>query len=240
MEWAEIASCGASILAAWLLTQTATGVEPATQPAMEKAAFVRRLDAGTPQKIVYFGTSLTAAGGWSSQASAALEKAYPRLVTFHNGAQSGENSAWGLSAVQKNVVDQQPDVVFIEFTTNDAVDRFNLSIEQAKANTNAIINAIRAARPECEIILQVMNPVIDRPPGHSGHRSNLASHQQLYRDLAKERGLLLIDHMPAWTRLLEQGEPAFRKYVPDGLHPNSEGYTAHVIPTILRAIGIKG
>ena len=46
---------------------------------------------------------------------------------------------------------------------------FNLPPERAKENLNKMIDRIQAASPDCEIILQVMNPVIDRPEGDSGY-----------------------------------------------------------------------
>ena len=36
-----------------------------------------------------------------------------------------------------------------------------------------IINGIKSALPECEIILQVMNPVTDRPEGEAGWRHGI-------------------------------------------------------------------
>lgn len=209
---------------------------PTTQP--QTAQFIRQLRAGTPQKIVFFGTSLTQGGAWPGQVREVLEAAFPKLVAFHNSAKGGENSTWGLANVQTSVIDQKPDVVFIEFTTNDAVDRFHLSVDEARANTEQIIDAIRKARPDCEIILQIMNPVTDRPIGHAGHRGKLEDYQQMYRDLCMARGLLLIDHMPAWRTLLAEGIEAFHKYVPDGLHPNAEGYAKYVTPTILTTLGL--
>lgn len=200
--------------------------------------FVDQLKAGVPQKIVYYGTSLTAAGAWSQQFTAVLDKQFPKLVTTKNLAVSGQHSGWGIQNVQK-VVAEKPDVVFIEFTTNDATERFNISIADARKNTEGIIDQIKAANPACEIILQIMNPVIDRPKGHQGHRPDLPGYWQMYRDLGKERGLLVIDHSPAWLKLLDAGEAAYKKYVPDGLHPNGDGYKNYMLPTLIETFGLQ-
>lgn len=212
---------------------------PATRSAVKpKIHFVEKLKAKVPQKVVYFGTSLTQYGPWVGQVSAALEKAYPGLVTTYNGGKSGENSKWGLEHVQANVIDQNPDVVFIEFTTNDAVERFHLSVQDARTNIQTMIDRIRKARPECDIILQIMNPVIGKPKGDSGYRLDLPAYQQMYRDLGKEQNLVVIDHMPAWQSLLDQGEDKFREYVKDGLHPGGPGCAKYVTPTILKTLGV--
>lgn len=209
-----------------------------TSIASEPHAFVRRLRAGRPQTIVFYGTSLTAGGAWTTQLTEALEQRFPGLVRTFNGAGPGQHSGWGCENLDARVIAHAPDVVFLEFAVNDAVARFHLTPEQARANLDAMIDRIRAARPDCEFILQVMSPVIDRPQGHDGWRPTLPECQENYRRVAAERGFLLIDHMPAWTRLLEADEAAFREWVPDGLHPIAPGYKELVTPTILRALGL--
>lgn len=211
-------------------------LSPAAEPATH--AFVSRLEAGTPQKIVFYGTSLTAGGAWVPQLSGILEKRFPGLVSFANGAKSGEHSRWGVKNLDARVLAQHPDVVFLEFSVNDATARFDISVDEARRNLETMIDRIREANPKTDIILQVMNPVIDRPPGHAGHRPDLALYQDVYRQVGRERGLLVIDHMPAWTALLESDEKTFRSYVPDGLHPQSKGYSEIVVPEILRRLGL--
>ncbi|EIP98405.1 lysophospholipase L1-like esterase [Opitutaceae bacterium TAV1] len=208
-------------------------VEPTQHP------FVARLGAGAPQKIVFYGTSLTAKGAWVPQLSQALEKRFPGLVSFANGARSGQHSRWGMQNLDANVLAHQPDVVFIEFSVNDAVERFQITVDEARRNLETMIDRILAANPKTGIILQVMNPVIGRPPGHASHRRELSRYQDIYREVGREHGLLVIDHMPAWTALLESGEKAFRAYVPDGIHPSAKGYSEIVVPEILRRLGLE-
>lgn len=228
--------CGVLILFVAVLTSLiVSAAEPAASDG--KAAFVRNLDAGKPQKIVFFGTSLTQYGAYVGQVQKALTAAYPNLVTFHNGAKAGEQSRWGLANVQANVVDQRPDVVFIEFTINDAVERFKMPVEESKANHEQIIDKILAANPDCQIILQTTNPVVGKE-GTPSHRKDLPAYEQMYRDLAKSRGLLLIDHAPTWKAVLDKGETEFKKWVPDGVHPNGPGWATYVTPTILKTIGV--
>lgn len=206
--------------------------EPAVHP------FVARLQAGTPQKIVFYGTSLTAAGAWPGQLTKELERRFPGLVTTANGAKSGEHSRWGAKQLDEKVLAQHPDVVFIEFAVNDAVGRFAITIEESRRNLEGMIDRIRAADAKTDVILQVMNPVIDRPVGHAGHRPELELYQDVYRQVGKARGLLVIDHMPAWTALLSSDEKTFRAWVPDGLHPQAKGYAEIVLPEILHRLGL--
>jgi lysophospholipase L1-like esterase len=208
---------------------------PATQPAQSK--LVDKLQAGKKQKIVFYGTSLTAAGAWVGQVTDALNRAYPNLVTTKNVAKSGETSRYGVKHVQ-DVVDAAPDVVFIEFSVNDACARFNLSKEESRKNLESIIDTIQKANPDCEIILQVMNPVVGRPEGDPGYRPELPAYEQIYRDVAAARGLVLIDHGPAWKKILDQGEAEFKKLAPDGLHPGPAGAERVTTPNVLAALGV--
>lgn len=203
-----------------------------------RTRFIANLAAGIPQKIIVYGTSLTAGNIWPPQMKSALDAAYPGLTTLVNSGGSGENSVWGVANLATKVTSLAPDVVFIEFAVNDAVTRSDyanrITPSQARANLNSMINSIQAARPNCEIILQVMNPVIG---ASATSRPNLALCQQIYRDVAKERGFLVIDHMSAWQALLDQGTADFYTHVPDGLHPIASGYSLYVTPVILREIG---
>lgn len=203
------------------------------------ARFITALNAGKPQHLVIYGTSLSKGGAWVPQLQEKLDLHYPGLVTLTNGAKGGQNSRWGRDHVESNVIAHRPDAVFIEFAINDAVTRFDLSVDEVRTNVAVILDRIRAALPECEIILQVMNPAVGKAEGDPSHRRNQDAYQQIYRDAARQRGLLLIDHSIAWNRLLQtEGEAGFKRYVPDGVHPRADGYAKFVVPDIVRAIGL--
>lgn len=187
--------------------------------------------------VVFYGTSLTRAGGWAEIIGAELRARYPALRIV-NAAESGQHSRWGREHFAERVLAQSPSAVFLEFAINDAVARFALSVAEARANLEAMLDALAAQHPRCVAVLQIMNPVIDRPPGHDGHRPHLAIYEQPWRDVARERGLLLVDHAPAWAELLARGEDEFRCYVPDGLHPNAAGYAGFMLPRLREALGL--
>jgi len=203
------------------------------------AHFVAELEADHPQHVVIFGTSLSKSGAWVPQLKAALDARFPGLITLTNGARGGQTSQWGREIVDTNVIAHKPDVVFIEFAINDAVTRFHLSLEQVRDNLDFILDRIASELPHCKIIIQVMNPAVGKAEGDPSHRRNQDAYQQIYRDAAKQRGLLLIDHSIAWNALLRgQGEAGFKVYVPDGVHPTADGYAIFVVPEIVRAIGL--
>jgi len=61
----------------------------------------------------------------------------------------------------------------------------------------------------------------------------------MYREVAKDRKLPLIDHYVNWKKILDADEVQFIKYVPDGLHPGVEGCKKVITPEMLKALGVK-
>ena len=209
---------------------------PCFCPAAESAAFITNLAAGKPQTIVTYGTSLTAGGDWVAQVGAALEKKFPKLVTLVNSAQGGMWSKWGVDNLEARVIAKKPDVVFIEFSINDAYLEYKTSPEEARRNLEAMIDRTRAALPGSEIILMVMNP----PTGeHLERRPKIADYEQVYREVAKARALRLIDHSANWQVVLKAGEAQWRTLVPDGIHPNAAGAQQVIVPHLLKSIGLQ-
>ncbi len=231
---------------ALLLLLALAGLAFAAEPAPKTAAsppaiprFIAALRAGKPQHVVIYGTSLSKGGAWVPQLQQTLDARFPGLVKLTNSARGGQHSGWGAAHVDSAVVALKPDVVFIEFAINDAVTRFDLSLDTIRRNVDTILDRVAAASPRCEIILQIMNPAVGKPPGDPSHRRDQDAYQQIYRDAAQRRGLLLVDHSIAWNRLLAtEGEAGFKRFVPDGVHPNAEGWSRIVTPALLRALAL--
>lgn len=203
--------------------------------AADEARFVANLGAGKAQTIVTYGTSLTAGGAWVGQVKAALDKKFPGLPKVINSGQGAMWSKWGVDHLEKRVLAKKPDAVFIEFAINDAFLAYSTTVKQARANLENMIDRIAKQNADCEVILMTMDPPIAE---HLQRRPNIAEYYQMYRDVARERKLRLIDHLPNWEKILKEGEPAYRKLVPDGIHPNAAGCEKVITPHILRAIGL--
>lgn len=201
--------------------------------------FIAALRAGTPQHVVIYGTSLSKSGAWVPQLQQTLDARFPGLVTLTNSARGGQHSGWGAAHVDSAVIALKPDVVFIEFAINDAVTRFDLSLDTVRRNVDTVLDRIATVLPACEVILQIMNPAFGKAEGESAHRRNQDAYQQIYRDAAKRRGFLLVDHSVAWNHLLAtEGEAAVKKLIPEGVHPNVEGWRRLVTPTLHRALDL--
>lgn len=204
---------------------------------------VQKLSAGHSRKIVVYGTSLTAGGAWVGEMRNWLTATYPGAVTVINSGLSGKNSAEGVAQLESKVLAHNPDTVFIEFAMNDAFVGSNgppiLSVSQARDNLITMIDEILDRNSDAQIILQTMNTVWDSPGGTSSAtlRPHLADYYQMYREVAAEKNLLLIDHYSSWKRLQETDPSSFETHVPDGVHPSAAGIRQVVMPLIQWKLG---
>ncbi len=196
---------------------------------------IQALASGRSQTIVAYGCSLTAGGAWVGHLRERLETLYPGMATVINGGKSTECSRWGLQNIDDRVIIHDPDMALLEFSMNDAFEDYSVSFEEARSNLNEMIDRILAKKAACEIILMVMNSIEGKS---AGFRPRLEEYNQIYREVARVRGLMLIDHYPAWKKLQTDDHARYLAYVPDGLHPNETGAAAIITPAIFLALGI--
>ncbi len=206
---ARIALCAA--LTALLLTacdggerNAAVAGEPAAPPDPDPAAPV----------VLFLGTSLTAGYG------VLPEEAYPALIQEKidsaglphrviNAGVSGETSAGALRRVDW-LLRQPFQVLVLETGANDMLRGFD--VDTTRANLQAIIDRIEAARPDAQIVLAGMLAL-----------PNLGSEyvrefRRIYPELAERNDLPLVPF------LLEGVGGVSDLNLPDGIHPNAEGH----------------
>jgi len=219
----------ALVFVGWLCCATVAFAAPT--PA-EK--FFQNLNSGEKQTVVIYGTSLSAGGAWALAVKGWFDTNYPSLVTFINCSGPGQNSSWGVTNLQSKVLARHPNLVLIEFSYNDAHDKFKMPVEQGAANLAQMVQAILKQDTNTTIVLQIMNVGWDAPNGNqsSSHRPQLEKYNLTYRLYAKEHNLPLLDHYPNWLRLKESEPEIFQAYVPDGTHPNKEGSIAVTWPSV--------
>ena len=145
--------------------------------------------------LVFYGTSLTKSGGWAEVLIEALKPGRPGL-TGVNAAADGQNSRWGTENFDTRVLLHQPTILFLEFAVNDALARFEISVEESRRNLELMISRFEETCAGA-VVLQVMNPVLDRPFGHAGHRPDLAQYEEMYRSVARERPQALSITLPS-------------------------------------------
>lgn len=79
-----------------------------------------KLNAGKDVKIAYFGGSITAANGWRPKTLDWFKKTWPNAkISEINAAIGGTGSDLGVYRNAQDVLQHQPDLVFVEFAVND-------------------------------------------------------------------------------------------------------------------------
>lgn len=219
------------ILAAVLSLAATCG---AAGTAQAPAEIFINLHSGRKQSVVIYGTSLSQGGQWAREIKGWFDSQYPGLVEFHNSSGPGQNSDWGVKNLAPGVLQHRPNLVFLEFSYNDCVDRFQMPLERGASNLNTIVEGILAQDPKTTVVLQTMNVAWDAPNGRQSAsiRSRLEAFNDNYRSCAREKRLPLLDHYPNWLRLREKDPAKFQSLVPDGSHPSAQGSLLVTWPTI--------
>jgi lysophospholipase L1-like esterase len=183
-----------------------------------------------PLRLAILGTSLTARYAWPRALAAALSACLPLPVELGLFARAGEGSAWG-ERVAPDAARFAPDIAMIEFLANDSDLRHLRSVAGSRASHRRIVAALRTGGHAPAIALMTMNPAF----GLRGlGRPRLSAFEAMYRQLARDEGLGLVDLAPRWQAALRNADPA--RLLPDGLHPTEEAQAAVTLPGIRAAL----
>lgn len=109
---------------------------------------MEKIRAGKPVSIAYFGGSITAMDGWRRLSREWLQKEYPNVTfTEIHAAIGGTGSGLGAFRYRHDALRHKPDLVFIEFATND----WWAEPEAIWANFDGIIRQTWRQDPETDI-----------------------------------------------------------------------------------------
>ena len=209
----------------FLLSACASDTEEATppmpQPASQRAAApvpptAQRADQKEGAVVVLFlGDSLTDGYGLSRP------QAYPALVgekaaeagtpiEVVNAGVSGDTSAGGLRRVDWLLKRTTPDVLVLALGANDGLR--GLPTDQMKANLLAIVDRVREANPDVEVVLAGMQTLTNYGGAYG------RQYAAVFPEVAEEAGAA------AYLPFLLEGvaaDPSLNQ--PDGVHPNARG-----------------
>jgi acyl-CoA thioesterase I len=168
----------------------------------------------TPKTILFFGDSLTAGYGLST------EEAFPAVVEKNlnkkgkptkvvNAGLSGETSAGGLARIDW-VLRQPVDIFILELGANDGLR--GLPLDQTRKNLQAIIDKVKAKYPKTKVVVTGM-----MVPPNLGEKYT-REFETIFPDLAKKNNAALIPF------LLKDVAGIEKLNLPDGIHPNPEGH----------------
>lgn len=112
MVWSTPACVLAEPVTAFGLTEV--------QPRQGLPNVLRKLKAGEEVHVAYLGGSITAAPGWRVLSLDWLKSQYPQAkLSEINAAISGTPSSFGALRLEREVLKQKPDLLFVEFAVND-------------------------------------------------------------------------------------------------------------------------
>jgi len=178
--------------------------------------------AAEPLRIVVFGTSLSARGGWPDAVAQGLGRCFGAPVEMIRIAQPGGNITWAEGAVAQ-VLAAAPDLVLMEFAINDADIRDGVRLGESRQRHEAVLDRLG----DLPVMLMTMNTAF----GLRGWlRPWLADYYASYREMAAERGLGLLDFAPRWAALP-------RDWADDGLHPRDDVQIEMMAGPLIAAIG---
>ena len=223
------------ILGLQIQTSPVTLVQPGPK-VVGYGSLVKNLQHGRDQKAMFVGTSLTAGYSWPCALQAALANKYEGRMIISDRAIPSTQSTVGVQQIEAWLSEDHPDAVFIEYAINDASGSA-VSLDQSRANVDAIVAAILKSNPGADIILLTM----DNPEGKAlEERPGIEKYYQLYRDYAATHKMTLIDDYPIWKKLYETDPIQWKIYVPDGIHPTFEGNRAVALGNMVSALEQAG
>ena len=83
--------------------------------------FFAKLERGDTLRIAYLGGSITAQDGWRPKTLKWFQQQYPKAsLSEINAAIGGTGSDLGVFRLRQDVLDQKPDLLFVEFAVNDS------------------------------------------------------------------------------------------------------------------------
>jgi acyl-CoA thioesterase-1 len=188
---------------------------------MKAVKTIDRLSQGTHTVIVALGDSLTQ--GWLVNKgylvflAEMLRERYPGAqFSIINRGIPGDTAEGGLSRVREDVIDEDPDCVFIQFALNDAF--IGHPVERYKRSLQSIIDRIRE-NTDAEIILLTSVHL-----GESRDNATAAPFYAKIEELAAENSLPVARVHEYWRKKIQEGVE-FRPLVQfDMVHPTVEGY----------------
>ena len=209
--------------------------------------FARAATPGAEVRVAYFGGSITAQAGWRPKSLAYFRQLFPQAKFVEiNAAIGGTGSDLGVYRLQRDVLDHQPDLVLVEFATNDG----GAAPAQILRCLEGIVRQIRRARPTCDIGFVYTLTEAAAAPMLAGKFPRSAS---VMERIADAYGLPTIHLAMEVARLAQAGRLVWRAplpkteaekaalgdkfvFAPDSVHPHPETGHELYLQAIVRSL----
>lgn len=178
-------------------------------------------------KVAYFGGSITQGAGaskWSETCYRALvtkwlrETYKDKEITEINASIGGTGSDFGVYRMNLEITGRQPDLVFIEFCTNDSV------LENCGTYEEGMIQNLRRDLPDCDIVLI---ETITEPMYKRLLKMEKIESVENYERLSHKYGIDLVNIGAEFVKRVQAGKGDFLTYTNEGVHPNDTGYSIY-------------
>jgi hypothetical protein len=202
---------------------------------------------GAEIKVAYFGGSITAQPGWRPKTLAHFQKTWPGAkFTEINAAIGGTGSDLGVFRLPQDVLGKKPDLMFVEFATNDG----GAAPEQILRCMEGIVRQTWRALPECDICFvytlteAAIGPMLEgKYPRSASVMEKIAGHYGIpsihmgmeVARLAKEGRLVWKGSLPK-TDAEKAALGDKLVFAPDSVHPHPETGHELYLQAIVRAL----
>lgn len=174
--------------------------------------------------VAYLGGSVTSGTGgsdgycWRSATTQWFKDNFAdATITEIDAGWGGTGSYWGFFRIDEAVIAENPDLVFVEFSINDA---YAGSTEmQSSYYMEGIVKKLRAANPNVDI---VMIFVTDQSRQGTEHK-NILGHKKV----AQHYGIPTVNVGDALVAEIAKTGNSWDYYVTDIVHPNNIGYKVY-------------
>lgn len=204
--------------------QNATSVElPSYENTYKLSNSLNILKSGETLKVVYYGGSVTAGTGskdaekksWRALTDSFL-KTYGNVNSV-NKSVGGTGSYLGISRFEKDVIAENPDLLFIECAINDGYS--GLSSEVSVKDVEYMIRKLNAHNPKADIVICFITD-----------KSNFGKKYSRYvaqKELADYYSIPCIDLGGGLYNYLKGKSNRFLEFFTDSVHPNDRGYSVY-------------
>ncbi len=204
---------------------------------------LRKLREGKPVRIGYLGGSITAANGWRVKTREWFAKEFPQSdVSEIDAAIGGTGSDLGVYRVQRDALQQKPDLLFVEFAVNDG----GAAPEQIWKAMEGIVRQTWAADPRTDICFVYTYRTGYENDLRKGFSPRAASAMEM---LADHYGIPSINFAKQIVELEAAGKLVFQSDEPtadgvvqfskDGVHPLDAGHEIYseIVAEAIKKIG---
>jgi acyl-CoA thioesterase-1 len=213
-------------------SQAALPAPPKSDPTGQVRWIVERFKREPMTRIVAIGSSNTAKGyhcegqyNWLDWLDVGISQWWGRKHITINAGVSGQTCRECLNRFDRDVALFQPNVVIVAVGGNDALPDKHVSPQDFRRDLGEMVDRIEAI-PQCVAVLQTYYSFdLERMTGkEKGRARQFPAYMQIVREVARAKGVPLIDHLPRWERLRLTDPKTYRACMRDLLHLSPLGH----------------